>query len=194
VLRKENALVLKTILQEALEGLNFLTVQFDIRIAEKAISSNGYDDVEFLISTNPGEEVKPLAQVASGGELSRIMLAIKTVLASKDAIDTLIFDEIDTGISGKTAWKVSKQLAMVAKEHQVICITHLPQIAAMADKHFLIEKSAEEGTTTTQISAIEEQMQLEELARLLGSDSLTEAAISNAADMRNQAIAQKSEL
>ncbi len=193
-LRKENALVLKAILQESLEGLNFLTVQFDIKITEKTISPNGYDDVEFMISTNPGEEVKPLAQVASGGELSRIMLAIKTVLASKDAIDTLIFDEIDTGISGKTAWKVSKQLSIVAKEHQVICITHLPQIAAMADKHFLIEKSAEEGTTTTQISAIEEQMQLEELARLLGSDSLTEAAISNAADMRNQAIAQKSEL
>lgn len=193
-LRQENAEVLKRILQEALEGLNFLAVQFDIGVARKAISVNGYDDVEFLISTNPGEEVKPLAQVASGGELSRIMLAIKTVLASKDAIDTLIFDEIDTGISGKTAWKVSKQLDIVAKEHQVICITHLPQIAAMADKHFLIEKSAEEGATTTQIHAIWEQAQLEELARLLGGDSLTEAAISNARDMRNQALTQKSQL
>ncbi len=194
MLRQESALVLKGILQESLEGLNFLAVQFDISVTRKNISANGYDDVEFLISTNPGEEVKPLAQVASGGELSRIMLAIKTVLASKDAIDTLIFDEIDTGISGKTAWKVSKQLDIVAKEHQVICITHLPQIAAMADRHFLIEKNAEEGITTTRIHAIEAQAQLEELARLLGSDSLTEAAISNAKDMREQAMIQKSEL
>ncbi|MBQ7774289.1 MAG: DNA repair protein RecN [Lachnospiraceae bacterium] len=190
-LRRENAAVLKGILQEALEGLNFLSVQFDIAVERKAISANGYDDVEFLISTNPGEDVKPLAQVASGGELSRIMLAIKTVLASKDAIDTLIFDEIDTGISGKTAWKVSKQLDIVAREHQVICITHLPQIAAMADKHLLIEKNAEEGTTMTQIRVIEEQAQLEELARLLGSDNLTEAAISNAQELREQALAQK---
>ena len=139
--------MIKLILTKALEGLNFLTVQFDISINRKEISPNGFDDVEFLISTNPGEDVKPLAQVASGGELSRIMLAIKTVLASKDAIDTLIFDEIDTGISGKTAWKVSEQLNVVAKAHQVICITHLPQIAAMADAHYLIEKSVENSTT-----------------------------------------------
>lgn len=191
VLRCENAEILKRILQEALEGLNFLTVQFEIAVTRKEIGLTGYDDVEFLISTNPGEEVKPLAQVASGGELSRIMLAIKTVLASKDAIDTLIFDEIDTGISGKTAWKVSKQLDIVAHAHQVICITHLPQIAAMADHHLLIEKNAEEGTTITQIRAIEEQEQLEELARLLGSDNLTEAAISNAKELRKQALEQK---
>ncbi len=190
-LRCENAKKLKKILQESLEGLNFLTVQFEITVKRKEISSNGFDDVEFLISTNPGEHVKPLAQVASGGELSRIMLAIKTVLASKDAIDTLIFDEIDTGISGKTAWKVSNQLDIVAHEHQVICITHLPQIAAMADHHLLIEKNAEEGTTTTQIRTIKEQEQLEELARLLGSDNLTEAAISNAKELRKQAMEQK---
>ncbi len=190
-IRKEAAVVLKGLLQEALEGLNFLSVQFDIAIHQKKIAQDGYDDVEFLISTNPGEEVKPLAQVASGGELSRIMLAIKTVLASKDVIDTLIFDEIDTGISGKTAWKVSKQLDIVAHAHQVICITHLPQIAAMADRHLLIEKSAETGITTTQIRPIEEDEQLEELARLLGSDNLSEAAISNAREMRKHALEQK---
>ncbi len=190
-IRKNAAEELKGILQEALEGLNFLSVQFDIAVMQKKIAADGYDDVEFLISTNPGEEVKPLAQVASGGELSRIMLAIKTVLASKDVIDTLIFDEIDTGISGKTAWKVSKQLDIVAQAHQVICITHLPQIAAMADKHLLIEKSAEEGITTTHIRPIAKQEQLEELARLLGSDNLTEAAISNAKEMRKQALEQK---
>ncbi len=192
-LRKENAQSLQGILQNALEGLNFLTVQFEIAVTQKQVSSNGSDDVEFLISTNPGEEVKPLSQVASGGELSRIMLAIKTVLASKDAIDTLIFDEIDTGISGKTAWQVSKQLNIVARAHQVICITHLPQIAAMADKHLLIEKNAEDGATITHIKIIEEQAQLEELARLLGSDSLSEAAISNARELREQALVQKGE-
>ncbi len=192
-LRKENAQSLQGILQKALEGLNFLTVQFEIAVTQKQVSSNGSDDVEFLISTNPGEEVKPLSQVASGGELSRIMLAIKTVLASKDAIDTLIFDEIDTGISGKTAWQVSKQLNIVARAHQVICITHLPQIAAMADKHLLIEKNAEDGATITHIKTIEDQAQLEELARLLGSDSLSEAAISNARELREQALVQKGE-
>ena len=130
-------------------------------------------------------------QVASGGELSRIMLAIKTVLASKDDIDTLIFDEIDSGISGKTAWKVAEQLNVVSSVHQVICITHLPQIAAMADQHFLIEKNAVDGTTLTNIRQVCEREQLEELARLLGSDNITEAAISNAAEMRNQALQQK---
>ena len=113
-------------------------------------------------------------------------------MAAKDAIDTLIFDEIDAGISGKTAWKVSEQLNLVAGEHQVICITHLPQIAAMADKHFLIEKNADGGSTMTEIREIEEQTQLEELARLLGSDNLSEAAVSNAKEMRKQALAQKS--
>ncbi len=191
ILRRDCALDLTKLLKEALEGLNFLTVQFEISIQQKEISSNGYDDVEFLISTNPGESVKSLSQVASGGELSRIMLAIKTVMASKDAIDTLIFDEIDAGISGKTAWKVSEQLNLVAREHQVICITHLPQIAAMADKHFLIEKKADCGSTMTEIREIEEQAQLEELARLLGSDNLSEAAISNAKEMRGQALSQK---
>ncbi len=190
-LRRDCSLDLKKLLKEALEGLNFLTVQFEISIQQKEISVNGYDDVEFLISTNPGDTVKSLSQVASGGELSRIMLAIKTVMASKDAIDTLIFDEIDTGISGKTAWKVSEQLNLVAAEHQVICITHLPQIAAMADKHFLIEKKADGGSTMTEIREIEEQTQLEELARLLGSDNLSEAAISNAKEMRKQALSQK---
>ena len=191
VARKESSCVLKKILQEALEGLNFLSVQFDISVERKEIGMNGYDDVEFLISTNPGEKVKPLSQVASGGELSRIMLAIKTVLAAKDHIDTLIFDEIDTGISGKTAWKVAQQLNTVAKAHQVICITHLPQIAAMADRHLLIEKSAEDGNTLTNISPIEEQKQLEELARLLGSDCLSKEAVMNAKMMRKQALEQK---
>lgn len=189
--RKEAAKNLQEILKSALLDLNFLTVNFEIDFQEKQPSSNGIDDVEFLISTNPGESVKPLGNVSSGGELSRIMLAIKTVLAHKDSIDTLIFDEIDAGISGKTAWKVAEKLGKLSKAHQVICITHLPQIAAMADEHFEIAKSATEDTTVTEISKLSDEQSLEELARLLGSDSLTEAALTNAKEMKQQALLQK---
>lgn len=191
-IRKKNAAVLTKLLKDALVHLNFNTVEFEIALNRaKSITAKGYDDVEFLISTNPGESLKPLGQVASGGELSRVMLAIKTVLAGKDDIDTLIFDEIDTGISGRTAWRVSEQLDTVAHAHQVLCITHLPQIAAMADRHFVIEKSSTGDNTITDIRMLEEEESLGELARLLGSDSLTEAALSNAREMRLQAAAHK---
>ena len=191
-LRKENALVLQEQLKQALIHLNFLTVEFEIAVnPNQTITAKGYDDVEFLISTNPGESLKALSQVASGGELSRIMLAIKTVLAGKDSIDTLIFDEIDAGISGKTAWRVSEQLSRVARGHQVICITHLPQIAAMADNHFVIEKSSTEDSTITDIRRLSEDNTLGELARLLGSDEMTEAALANAREMRRQAVEYK---
>ena len=190
-IRKKNARTLCQELIHSLENLNFLTVQFDIAIGAKEVSANGYDDVEFLISTNPGEKMKPLGQVASGGELSRVMLAIKTVLAGKDSIDTLIFDEIDAGISGKTAWKVSGQLSVVAKAHQVICITHLPQIAAMADSHFLIDKVTDSTTTMTKIRGLKDEEQLQELARLLGSDEVTEASLANADELRRQALQLK---
>ena len=183
-IRRKNAAVLTQKLKDALIGLNFLTVEFDIAVRPgQAITTKGYDDVEFLISTNPGESLKPLNQVASGGELSRVMLAIKTVLAGKDAIDTLIFDEIDT----RTAWKVAEQLSILAGAHQVICITHLPQIAAMADVHFIIEKSSTDDMTITDIHKVAEEESLAELARLLGSDALTEAALSNAKEMKEQA-------
>lgn len=167
--------------------MNFLSVDFVIRTDRKEPAADGFDDVEFLISTNPGEQVKPLGAVASGGELSRIMLAIKTVLADKDAVDTLIFDEIDAGISGRTAWKVSEKLGELSKAHQVICITHLPQIAAMADRHFVIEKKTDGVHTTTQIRRLSERGMEEELARLLGADALSEAALNNAAEMKEQA-------
>lgn len=192
VIRKKHAQLLQKDLIQSLENLNFLTVKFQIEIREQqSITSKGFDDVEFIISTNPGEEMKPLSQVASGGELSRIMLAIKTVFSSRDAIETLIFDEIDTGISGKTAWKVSEQLNLVGKEHQVICITHLPQIAAMADMHFVIEKQMSNESTITNIKELNEEESLKELARLLGSDNLTQAALDNAKDIRRLALEQK---
>ena len=178
---------LEQTLKQALEELNFLTVAFSVKIERKEVSMDGYDDVEFMISTNPGEEVKPLGMVASGGELSRIMLGIKTVLADKDAVDTLIFDEIDAGISGRTAWKVSEKLGQLGQAHQVICITHLPQIAAMADTHFVIEKQTDGNSTVTGIRSLNEQGIKEELARLLGADSLSEAALSNAEEIKMQA-------
>lgn len=191
-IRRESAAGLTAVLTEALQGLNFLTVQLQIQVQDKQnISSQGWDEVEFLISTNPGETVKPLAQIASGGELSRIMLGIKTVLASRDAIDTLIFDEIDAGISGKTAWKVSEQLSLVAGAHQVICITHLPQIAAMADRHFVIEKDVRKDTTITRIRQLEGEENLEELGRLLGGEGMTDAVLGNAREMRQQAMEHK---
>ncbi len=192
LVRRRNAGILAKRLKDALVHLNFLTVDFEIAVIPKGqITERGYDEVEFLISTNPGEALKPLNQVASGGELSRIMLAIKTVLAGRDSIDTLIFDEIDAGISGKTAWKVSEQMNIVSGAHQVICITHLPQIAAMADIHFVIEKSSTDNTTITDIHRMDEEESLAELARLLGSDSLTEAALGNAREMRSQALTYK---
>ncbi|MCM1569364.1 MAG: DNA repair protein RecN [Roseburia sp.] len=192
LLRRENAELLSTRLKEALVHLNFLTVAFEIQVRElEQPGEKGRDEAEFMISVNPGEALRPLSQVASGGELSRIMLGIKTVLAGKDETDTLIFDEIDAGISGKTAWKVAQQLHRVAKIHQVICITHLPQIAAMADSHFVIEKSSTDNHTMTDVRKLEEGESLGELARLLGSDTLTDAALSNAEELRRQAEAYK---
>lgn len=191
-LRRQNAVLLTKRLTEALVQLNFLTVDFEVAVREAdRITEKGADEVEFLISTNPGESRKSLSQVASGGELSRIMLAIKTIMATKDDTDTLIFDEIDAGISGKTAWKVAEQLSKVAAKHQVLCITHLPQIAAMADTHFVIEKSSMDNSTITDIYELNEEKSLGELARLLGSDSPTEAALENARQMRSQALSYK---
>ncbi|WP_044913714.1 DNA repair protein RecN [Butyrivibrio sp. WCE2006] len=192
-LRKKNAAVLSELLRKALVDLNFIDVRFEIEIRpdEEKVSSIGYDDVEFMISTNPGEKIRPLDQVASGGELSRIMLAIKTVVAQKDDIDTLIFDEIDAGISGQTAWKVSEKLGFLAKEHQIICITHLPQIAAMADNHYEIAKGThDEGgqeRTVTRIRELSEDDRISELARMLGGAQITDSTLENAREMMHQA-------
>lgn len=184
-LRKKAAKPLTEKLKEAMIDLNFLDVEFSISVIseEESFGADGYDKVEFLISTNPGEALKPMWQIASGGELSRIMLAFKTVFADKDETDTLVFDEIDTGISGKTAWKVSEKLGRLSKNHQIICITHLAQIAAMADAHFMIEKNVINERTVTNIREIADDESLSELARLLGSGELTEAVLSNAREM-----------
>ncbi len=191
-IRKAAAKNLSVILKNALEELNFLQVDFEIQVLDgQGITSLGWDEVEFMLSTNPGEPKKPLSQVASGGELSRIMLALKTVLAQKDAINTLIFDEIDTGISGKTAWKVSEKLSVLGKSHQVICITHLPQIAAMSDIHFVIEKDAKEGLTKTRIRRIHQEDSIYEIARMLGGETITQAVLNNARDLKESAVKTK---
>lgn len=183
-IRSKEASKLEKDMIAALTDLNFLDVQFEIQVRKKEeITSNGYDDVEFMISTNPGEPLKSLGNVASGGELSRIMLAIKTVLASRDRIPTMIFDEIDTGISGKTAWKVSEKLGHLSRSHQIICITHLPQIAAMADNHYKIAKQAVDNKTVTDIVQLNGTETVDELARMLGSDEITDTVRENAREL-----------
>lgn len=186
--RKKAAKELEVLVKQALVDLNFIAVEFEIQITRKeSIGENGFDNVEFMISTNPGESVKPLVKVASGGELSRIMLAIKSILATEDDIDTLIFDEIDTGISGQTAMKVAEKMAKISRNHQVICISHLSQIAAMADSHYLIKKTADENSTTTSIKKLTRQQSIEELVRINGGSGITEAGLIHATEMKDMA-------
>ena len=190
--RRKGGIRLSGEIRKALEGLHFLDVRFEVDLQKKSdYTADGTDDVRFLISLNPGEEVKPLSHIASGGELSRIMLALKTVLAREDQIGTLIFDEIDAGISGRTAQAVSEKLLQIARHHQTICITHLPQIAAMADCHFLIEKTADAGETISTIRRIDEEESIRELSRLLGGVRVTDAVMNNAREMRALANAKK---
>lgn len=191
-IRRKSAKSLAQSMKKALIDLNFIDVAFEISIRSdpERIGPDGYDQAAFMISTNPGEELRPLSQIASGGELSRVMLALKTVLADKDEIETLIFDEIDTGISGKTAWKVSEKMGILGQKHQLICITHLPQIAAMADTHFQIEKSVTKERTVTTIRELNETESVEELARMLGGASITENVLNNAREMKD--LARKS--
>ncbi len=187
-IRKEQAAILEQAICEGLKELNFPDVQFEIRFGERTeCMADGLDDVEFMVSLNPGQPVKPLVDVASGGELSRIMLAIKTVMADRDAVETLIFDEIDVGISGRTAQKVSEKMAVIGRSHQVICITHLAQIAAMADYHFVIEKKVDQKDTTTGIRRLDEKDTISELARLLGGVKITDAVLENAKEMKQLA-------
>ena len=186
--RKSQAAILEKAVQKGLEELNFADVRFEIHFEElKSYTGNGTDDVEFMISLNPGQPLRPLKDVASGGELSRIMLAIRTVMARRDDIETLIFDEIDVGISGRTAQKVSEKMALIGKSHQVICITHLAQIAAMADAHYVIEKTVEEMETRTRIRRLTEEDSVRELARILGGARITDAVLTNAREMKELA-------
>ena len=191
-IRQKNAVTLVKEVKQALQDLNFLDVQFEMQFSELGTyTANGLDEAEFLISTNPGEPVRPLGKVASGGELSRIMLAIRTILADNDAIETLIFDEIDTGISGRTAQMVSEKMNTLGRNHQIICITHLPQIAAMADAHYLIEKSVENSATVSKIRLLNENESVDELCRMLGGVEITDKVRESAREMRELALKKK---
>lgn len=193
--REKQACQMEEKLLEALKDLNFASVQFEISFERlEKPKGNGQDQVTFLISTNPGESIRPLSDVVSGGELSRIMLAIRTLLADKDETATLIFDEIDSGISGRTAQKVSEKMAVIAGNHQVLCITHLAQIASMADSHYVIEKKIEEGRSVTKVRLLNKEESIEELARILGGSQLTETVRRNAEEMKMLAEQRKAAL
>ena len=190
--RKKHADKLVAAVTDALKDLNFLDVVFEMRFGVlSSYTANGYDDAEFMISTNPGEPVRPLGKVASGGELSRIMLAIKTVLADQDEVETLIFDEIDSGISGRTAQMVSEKMNLLGRTHQIICITHLPQIAAMADAHYLIEKAVSNGSTVSKIRMLDPAETVDELSRMLGGVEITDKVRESAKEMKELALKKK---
>lgn len=189
--RKESARQLEQGIKDHLKDLNFLDVDFAIEFTKQSCGANGADQVEFMIAVNPGEPRKPFDKVVSGGELSRIMLAVKTLLADKDQVETLIFDEIDTGISGRTAQKVSEKMAYIGRQRQVICITHLPQIASMADAHYVIEKKQQGEDTLTHIHLLNQEETVTELARLLGGAEITERVLDSAREMKELAGKQK---
>lgn len=180
---------------QALKDLNFLQVQFEVAVRPlEHFTVHGRDEVEFMLSTNPGMDLRPIGSAASGGELSRIMLAVKAVLAKHDEIPTLIFDEIDVGISGRTAQMVAEKMSYIGAGHQVICISHLAQIAAMADAHYLIEKSSRQDDTQTQIRLLEQEESVNELARILGGVEVTDAVLESAAEMKQMAERVKTEI
>lgn len=190
--RKKYALDIEKKIENTLKDLGMKKALFEISIEKKTdFSANGWDKVEFLISPNPGEQLKPLSKIASGGEMSRVMLALKAVLAEADTIETFIFDEIDTGVSGRTAQQVAEKLNIISKTHQILCITHLPQIAAMGDSHFLIEKIFNDNSTTTIVEELNCDKMISELARLIGGAEITQATFKAAKEMKELTLKVK---
>ena len=193
-LRKNIAKTLEQQIEKNLKDLGMQNARFKISVDKKnEFNSIGNDNVEFLISANMGEPLKALAKIASGGEMSRVMLALKVVLSETDDIETFIFDEIDTGVSGRTAQKVAEKLSILAKTKQILCITHLPQIASMADNHFLIEKTYKDEKTLTNIAHLDNQDIIDEISRLIAGTKVTEATINAAKEMKEMAQNLKNE-
>ncbi len=184
-MRKKSGQVFKEALERELKDLAMekTVVQVQISQEKKLISPKGQDQVEFLISVNPGVPPKPLRKIASGGEISRIMLSIKSIFGDRDRIQTMIFDEIDTGISGRTAQAVAEKIFELSKTHQIICITHLPQIASMADKHFLVEKKSDDDSVEVNFGPLGERERQNELARMLSGAEVTQTTLDHAAEM-----------
>ena len=180
--QEQGAVMAEKILSE-LSQLDMPRVQFQCRFRETELTSEGADAVAFYLSANAGEDLKPLSKVASGGELARIMLSMKNVLAEKDAVDTLIFDEVDTGVSGRAAQRIAEKLKSLAKHKQVLCVTHLPQLAALADTHMLIAKSEHDGRTYTTVTPLDREGRATELARIIGGTHITETTLKSAEEM-----------
>lgn len=180
--QEQGAVMAEKILSE-LSQLDMPRVQFQCRFRETELTSEGVDAVAFYLSANAGEDLKPLSKVASGGELARIMLSMKNVLAEKDAVDTLIFDEVDTGVSGRAAQRIAEKLKSLAKHKQVLCVTHLPQLAALADTHMLIAKSEHDGRTYTTVTPLDRKGRAMELARIIGGAHITETTLKSAEEM-----------
>lgn len=181
--RQEHGKILADKILSELAQLDMPRVQFQCRFRETELGAEGADGVAFYLSANAGEDLKPLSKVASGGELARIMLSMKNVLAEKDAVDTLIFDEVDTGVSGRAAQRIAEKLRSLAKHKQVLCVTHLPQLAALADTHMLIAKSERDGRTFTTVTPLDKQGRVNELARIIGGTNITEITRKSAEEM-----------
>ncbi len=190
--RRQAAEELEAKIVAQLKDLDMPKVRISIQVSSQTkLNPHGMDEVRFLISTNPGEPVKPLSKIASGGELSRIMLAIKNVLTQTEDVGTLIFDEIDTGVSGRAAQKIALKLGEISRRKQTLCVTHLPQLAAMGDHHLLIKKSLSEEYTFTDVFSLTEEERVSELARMLSGDAITELSMQNAAELLERAAANK---
>ena len=192
--RKAAAAVLEARIQKELRDLDMNRVRFAIDFAEKDPGPDGCDVVRFLMSANAGEDLKPISKIASGGELARIMLALKNVLAEQEAVGTLVFDEVDTGVSGRAAQKVAEKLAQVSRGKQVLCVTHLPQLAAMADTHFSVEKGEAKGRTYTHVVLLDRERRKAELARITGGSKVTEALLKSAGELLDAAEAYRAAL
>ncbi len=192
--RKEAAKVLEQRIQQELRDLDMNKVRFSIDFAEKEPAQDGCDTIRFLMSANVGEDLRPIAKIASGGELARIMLALKNVLAEQESIATLVFDEVDTGVSGRAAQKVAEKLAQVARHKQVLCVTHLPQLAAMADTHFSVEKGEASGRTFTHVVQLDREARKAELARITGGSRVTGALLESAGELLDQAESYRKQL
>jgi len=175
--------VLETRVQKELQDLDMLKVRFLIALTEKTPSADGCDEIRFLMSANVGEDLRPISKIASGGELARIMLALKNVLAEQESIGTLVFDEVDTGVSGRAAQKIAEKLAQVSRHKQVLCVTHLPQLAAMADTHFSVEKEVKNDRTYTKVCQLTYEERKLELARITGGSQVSEALLASAGEL-----------
>ena len=185
--RREAAAELEQRILRELQDLDMGKIRFSIEFAPKEPAQDGCDVIRFLMSANAGEDLKPISKIASGGELARIMLALKNVLAEQDRVTTLVFDEVDTGVSGRAAQKVAEKLAQVSRQKQVLCVTHLPQLAAMADTHFSVAKGERNGRTYTQVICMDREQRKAELARITGGSRVTEALLESAGELLDAA-------